>query len=216
MEHHFNVYLCKGPGLKGDVVWNCFGDEFGYQPDLPNGTICEGDDMLPMFANFDTRAQGLTLPDGFAFKARGFKYVVMATHYPEVKDLTNGQTGNSELTMRLLPEDKKRKKVAVFNLSAWGFVPPLSVSSMNGSYVYDQSIPMQELAVLTHTHAKGRDFEVWLTPRNGNRTLLWKQHPNREVYWHFLSQPFRSISDGDTITLRCVFNNTSPEKLAIE
>ena len=224
MEHHFNVALCEEPGFAStsasdQPVWNCFGDEFGNQPDLPNGSICDGEHMMHMFSSFDTAAPALRLPDGFGFKTRGFNYVVLATHYPEVRGLRNGLTGHSELELRMVPEDegKRRKPVGIFNVEAWGLIPPLSTGSMSGSYVYDQSIAMQPIAVLTHTHARGLDFEVWLTSGDGNtKTLMWKQDPNRDVYWHFPSHPFPSISDGDKITLRCLFNNTSPEQLVVE
>ena len=225
--HHFNVYLCKQPGIRSDLRfnqldWNCFGDDFAYEPELPNGTICESDE-LPMFASFDNNEHniGLRLPDGFGFKTggdTGYNYVVMATHYPEVRRLENGRTGLSELTLRLVPghQNRETKRVGLFNLSAWGFIPPRSVTSMNGSYVYDQSVPMTPIAILAHTHSRGLDFEFWLTSEDGKKFLVWKQDPNRDMFFHIPPHPLPAIRDGQTLTLRCVFNNTLPSKLVIQ
>ena len=222
MHHHLNVYLCQKPGIRSTVpfdelVWNCFGKN--VQPDLPSGTICEGQE-LPMFATFDNKSIGLRLPHGFAFRAggqTGYEYVVLGTHYPQVRGLINGRTGHSELVLRMSPHSsgKATKRVGLFNLSAWALIPPQRVASMSGSYVYDQPIAMTPIALLTHTHAKGMDFEFWRQSAAGNRSLVWKQDPSQETYFLVPPHPLPAIRMGDKLTVRCTYNNTQSAALLV-
>jgi hypothetical protein len=178
---------------------------------------------MPLFATFDGLNIGLKLPEGYGFRAGredGYNYFVLGTHYPEVSGLSNGRTGVSELIVRMLPQipkgvPNKRKRVGLFNLSAWGLLPAFKQLPMNGSYVYDNPVPMTPIALLTHTHGKGRDFEFWRQTPDGTDELMWKQDPHNATYFLVPDHPLNTINEGDKLTVRCVFDNTDSSVLLV-
>lgn len=222
MYHHLNVYLCEEPGIKSPVPWdkfnwNCFGEN--EESSLPTGVICESQEF-PMYATFDNKSIGLKLPEGYAYRAggdTGYKYIVLGTHYPKLSGLKNGRTGHSELVLRMRHADPKKrsKRAGLFNLSAWGLIPPLKVASMNGSYVYDQPIPMTPIALLTHTHAKAVDFEFWVETPAGERTVAWREDPSIMTYFLVPPNPLAAINMGDKLTVRCTYDNANSNSIII-
>lgn len=215
------VLLCKEPGSQARM-WDCGESQFG-QPlhGLAKGPAClnEKTDESAALLTYSYVAQqtervGIQFPPGVGIQlggSSGYNWIVLFTHYPHHKNLTNGWTAESSMTVRM-QEKAGMKQVRTMTFVAYGDVPPRSVATVNGTMVW-QEPAFVPFAFNVHSHEHAIIDQLFKTGPDGHQSLVLRQDPIDQRY-----KPISGIviNTGDRIDWECEFNNTRATVMQVE
>lgn len=210
--------LCDEAGTS-EAVWDCGLDgRSNVESGFVRGPVCRGT-AYPLYGynGFYNGLEKLKLPEGTGVQVgagSGYQAIVLGTHFPELRNLTNGMTGNTNVSITLLTTARGLEKVGDITMSSWGFIPPHSQSSVGGCFTLDEDIVIRPFATSVHTHVHGLSATLVKRDRNGSETLLLQQDPKTDKYYHMIESGV-TLRAGDKFVFSCEFKNSGSEILTV-
>lgn len=168
----------------------------------------------PLYAFVADSDKGLYFPPGVGLEIgirAGLRSIVLGSHYPDVKNLTNGRTGKSAVSVliRKVPREAQQlKKAGYMTLTAWGIIPPKSLGTVRGTWTNEEDIAMHLIATSIHTHLNSTSVTLsMVNSEAGKETILLQVDPNVDIHYHYIPGN-ATITHGDQMKLSCDYNNT--------
>ena len=220
--HHTSVIGCSEPPFypQETISWNCGETVTPRQSPFPYATECRDISRYVMYTNLDNDEEGqhLSFPPGTGVPVgdgTGIRYLVLNTHYPDLKRLDHGFTGFSEMRMTLVQGEVSEKKAGFITARIFSKLDPMSLSQVEASFPIPAPITMYPYAAMMHTHMSSRQAFLYKVSREGKETLLTKRDPRYNIHYDDLTHANVSLSLGDRVKFGCSFNNSLDTEMEV-
>lgn len=194
---------------------------YGYPREdaLPGGPYCltgaDSGQTGYLYSDLDHQEHaGLDYAPGTGFKVSGdtgLKYLVMYTHYPILSNLTGGMTGEAAIRVKV-SQGTPLKRVGLLRLGNTGLLAPRSVTSLTGSAVWWDPIPIHLFVYSVHTHSRGIGTLVWKEDSDGRKSVITDRDPHDQRWY----PTDTDVEQGDKLGFKCVYNNTEDAVIEVK
>jgi peptidylglycine monooxygenase len=159
-----------------------------------------------------------SLPHGMGFEVggdTGLRYIVIGIHYEHIGG-RDGYTDHSGHILTIVPKSEGTKTRAdTFATQFFGTTPAHSVSKFDAACDLDnnedgQDVVIHPMMVFTHLHWNAVRLSMWKVSADQNWTLIDVRAPTKDV-WEPVLNPNVTLTQFDTLAIRCTMNNT-PDK----
>jgi hypothetical protein len=114
------------------------------------------------------------------------------------------------------PEQTQVGRVAIVASDALvGSIPAHSIGFIQNDCKIKEDIVMHPIAIHAHTHAQGVSIKVWIDGKNSDITPLIDVRSSSLLDVDIRIDEHIIVTTGDTISIRCEYNNTFEETTII-
>lgn len=216
MYHHILLMLCKEPGSK-DHVWDCGADDVKIrQPGYDQSSMCKeggGFNTYTYAARNQSAGLALRFPPGYGQPVgTEYKYVVMAVHYPQIRNIGDGWTQATSASV-VFSMGAKLKSASSLTLVVEGSVPANTIAPVSASFPWLYHFTGHLLFRTIHSHDLALRTLAWIKPSVGLPVKIIDSNPNDQRY---IRMSDTVVNPNDQIILKCWFNNSLDTTLIVE